>query len=326
MGGVLGTGREAQLMLAARTGDTRRCNALISRSTPVNCSNQWGSTPLHHAAWQGHIETVWFLLQAGANPSARNQEGFTACDYAVKHGHGDIVTLLSKGPQYSQYSVPFVPPPNGTACVEEWQEDDEWQADDDGEWGDDYLENDIDSRLGVEQWRDSESFGQGPIVDDREAHMLVAAWNGRLADCQMFLRQGVNVHARSEDGQTCLHFAAYQGHLGVLELFLRAGADPDVQSEEGQCPLHLASWQGHTHIVHALLSFKANCNSKNKWLLTALHEAAWQGHVSAVRALLAAGADTRAKNVLGQTAGDLAVEHNRAEIVEILAATRPLSG
>eukprot|EP00042_Codosiga_hollandica_P031124 m.185844 g.185844 ORF g.185844 m.185844 type:complete len:291 (+) comp53549_c0_seq8:95-967(+) len=231
MGGVLGTGREAQLMLAARTGDTRRCNALISRSTPVNCSNQWGSTPLHHAAWQGHIETVWFLLQAGANPSARNQEGFTACDYAVKHGHGDIVTLLSKGPQYSQYSVPFVPPPNGTACVEEWQEDDEWQADDDGEWGDDYLENDIDSRLGVEQWRDSESFGQGPIVDDREAHMLVAAWNGRLADCQMFLRQGVNVHARSEDGQTCLHFAAYQGHLGVLELFLRAGADPDVQSE-----------------------------------------------------------------------------------------------
>eukprot|EP00042_Codosiga_hollandica_P031123 m.185829 g.185829 ORF g.185829 m.185829 type:complete len:186 (+) comp53549_c0_seq6:669-1226(+) len=29
---------------------------------------------------------------------------------------------------------------------------------------------------------------------------------------------------------------------------------------------------------------------------------------------------------LGQTAGDLAVEHNRAEIVEILAATRPLSG
>ena len=39
------------------------------------------------------------------------------------------------------------------------------------------------------------------------------------------------VHAKTENGETCLHLAGIRGSTGVTQLLLEKGADPDVRSE-----------------------------------------------------------------------------------------------
>lgn len=53
-----------------------------------------GSTPLHCAAWEGHIAVVKLLLESGADVNARDKFGKTALHDAAFKGHGDVVKLL----------------------------------------------------------------------------------------------------------------------------------------------------------------------------------------------------------------------------------------
>jgi outer membrane protein assembly factor BamB len=62
------------LLLAARAGDLAAAQRLIDGGLSVNSSDDWGTTPLALAARLGEVEMVRFLLDKGADPSAR--EGF----------------------------------------------------------------------------------------------------------------------------------------------------------------------------------------------------------------------------------------------------------
>ena len=42
---------------------------------------QIGETALHHAAWEGEVETVKLLLEAGADPNIRERVSYT-CRFA----------------------------------------------------------------------------------------------------------------------------------------------------------------------------------------------------------------------------------------------------
>jgi ankyrin repeat protein len=49
---------------------------------------------LHSAAANGDAELVRFLLDAGADPDARQDEGKSAADVAAEKGHAEIAGLL----------------------------------------------------------------------------------------------------------------------------------------------------------------------------------------------------------------------------------------
>src|SRR4051794_1981459 len=51
-------------------------------------------TPLHSAAQSGLIDTARRLLQAGANPNAKNDRGHTPLHYASAEPNPEIVKLL----------------------------------------------------------------------------------------------------------------------------------------------------------------------------------------------------------------------------------------
>lgn len=53
-----------------------------------------GCTPLHHAATNGHTDSVLLLLKAGADMSIQNNSGFTAAQLAKKYGHTTLANLL----------------------------------------------------------------------------------------------------------------------------------------------------------------------------------------------------------------------------------------
>ena len=52
------------------------------------------NTPLHYAAYQGHLGVVNLLINSGAKVNARNQAGITAVFFASQMGHDEVVEYL----------------------------------------------------------------------------------------------------------------------------------------------------------------------------------------------------------------------------------------
>ena len=68
---------------------------LIDRGADVNQRGGLHSeTPLHFAAQYGNVELVKLLLEAKADPTAKEFRGKTPLDVAKERKHPDIVKLL----------------------------------------------------------------------------------------------------------------------------------------------------------------------------------------------------------------------------------------
>lgn len=57
-----------------------------------------GTSALHEAARQGHLNIVQWLISAGANKDLKNSEGKTATEVATEKGHHQIAQLLNQNP------------------------------------------------------------------------------------------------------------------------------------------------------------------------------------------------------------------------------------
>lgn len=70
------------LHYAAAGADPRLVQLLIGHGAPLDARAPNGNTPLMMAARHGSEAGAWALLQAGADPRLRNQDGLTAADFA----------------------------------------------------------------------------------------------------------------------------------------------------------------------------------------------------------------------------------------------------
>jgi cytohesin len=75
-------------------GDDAVARVLLSAGAATEVHHGGGVTPLMMAARYHHRPFVQALLDAGANPNATDDEGFTAMDWASAGGHGDVVAQL----------------------------------------------------------------------------------------------------------------------------------------------------------------------------------------------------------------------------------------
>jgi hypothetical protein len=91
----LGRRGRTQLHFCASKGLTTSVKRLLSiRNINVNLKDWSGSTPLHYAAENGHVEIARLLLQNGAEVNVKNNRGNTPLHCAAYHGHIDILHLL----------------------------------------------------------------------------------------------------------------------------------------------------------------------------------------------------------------------------------------
>ena len=62
--------------------------------TDINERDEYGFTPLHWAAKNGHTETVRDLIAAGANVDLANNSRWTPLHWAAFYGHTDVFQAL----------------------------------------------------------------------------------------------------------------------------------------------------------------------------------------------------------------------------------------
>lgn len=84
-----------QLVSAAKAGDLKGMEALLTQNVPVNI-DVLGITPLIAATDAGQKEAVQFLLKRGADINQQGIYGYTPLMFAAENGSKDLVKILLK--------------------------------------------------------------------------------------------------------------------------------------------------------------------------------------------------------------------------------------
>jgi hypothetical protein len=82
--------------------------------------------------------------------------------------------------------------------------------------------------------------------------LLEAAETGQVERLKKLVRQGVDLEARDEMGETALMKAAHKGYINTVKLLLANGADVNARNPFGETALSLATREGRTYIAELL--------------------------------------------------------------------------
>lgn len=82
------------LHYAAANGNEKIVKMLLDRDASVDAVSPNATTPMMMAARGGHIYAVKLIYDAGADPTIKNQRGYTASDFAKENKNSKIVEGL----------------------------------------------------------------------------------------------------------------------------------------------------------------------------------------------------------------------------------------
>jgi ankyrin repeat protein len=285
------------LIFAAERGHLKIVEHLILAGVDINLSDRpgkkLGKTPLMYAGESGHAEIVELLLRSGAIVDAQDKRGQTALYYAVESDRVDAVRVLLEfgaDPHKKNWdSTPFERATYSTKEIVAL-----------------IISND-------------RSPGSNVSNKAKEEMLRSASFSGYLSIVRELIPQGVDIDAQESGGWTALMYAAAKGNLDIFQILLAAGADINIKDRSGETALSKAAYWGHLEIVNLLLSAGAEVNGiDNEEGSAPLMNAIYFGRVQIVETLLAAGANPKLRDKNGKTAIEIAIEHQKLEIADLL--------
>lgn len=232
--------RQAPVILwkAARSGDFKRVQSLISNGADVNSKNEDGLTPLHVAAVRNRGAVVKLLIDHGADVNTKTEDGQTLLHHVAREGYVNIFKLLiDSGSDLSARDNAMRTPLN---CALRWRKHD--VAELLVTRGADVNTKDV---TGITPLHYASSSGDDSIV-------------------KLLISKGSDVNAKRTNGETPLHYASRAGHFNAAELLITNGADINAKQEDGLTPLHMSAREGHAGIVKLLLTREADVVTKSK--------------------------------------------------------------
>ncbi|RZC92695.1 hypothetical protein C5167_011776 [Papaver somniferum] len=239
---VDGDGR-GSLAFAAAGGRVDVCRYLLEElNLDVDVEDYHGVTPLCYGAVKGHLNTVEYLLEKGANPDGSNDPNSTTntpLHHAVLGGDRKIQTLLlSKGIHINAATT------SGTAlsyAVVLGQFDAVKVL----------LDHHADPNV---------------VMSGAATPLASAIVNNSLRIMDLLLQAGADPNAESR-GIAPLLYAVDHGRTRCIMRLLEAGADPNVTDNEGMTAVEIAAKEGNSEIVEILFPVTSCIPTYPNWTI-----------------------------------------------------------
>jgi ankyrin repeat protein len=276
----------------------RRADAAAVRKTLhadrslANARDSGGATALMHAALLGGPDVMRLLLDAGADPNAKNRRNATALLWAVTDA-GAVRLLLEHGADPNIKSI------EGRTPL--------------------YLASTEPAGVDiVKLFLDKGADPNGKDLTGRTP-LMAASTAGNTEAMRLLIAKGAKVNASMGSGSTAIINAAASRNLSAVQFLIDQGADVNSRTKRGATALDIAASWGSVEIVKLLLAKGARADTQDDRGYTPLMYAAYSEAmpVEVVRLLLAKGADRNATGE-GETAISLASKRGDTEIVRLL--------
>lgn len=263
---------------AAYMGHIEGVTELIGNVTSIDSKDKNGRTPLDWASYRGEYKIVELLLAHGASVDSKDSEGYTALHKSIISRNKSIANLLlSKGAD-----VNAVPRKRKSSLIRSMK-----LSRDNG--SQDLSEGSIErkssgSNLDLKSM-ESKLNGCNDISFHSPLQMAVLLNQFVLAE---MLISNFNADANIVDlnGMTPLHYASYKGDFVLINLLIEGKADVDIADFQGYTPLHKAVWNEDKVCVDMLLKHGANPTIQSLNGTTALHLAVQLNNLSIVKTIL----------------------------------------
>ncbi|KAG8011034.1 Ankyrin repeat domain-containing protein 6 [Nibea albiflora] len=235
-----------RLLVASHKGQADNVVQLINKGAKVAVT-KYGRSPLHLAAYKGHIEVVHILLKAGCDLDIQDDGEQTALQRAAVVGNSDIISALIQ---------------EGCAL--------------------DRQDKDGNTALHEVSWHGFSQSVKLLVKAGANAHaknkagntaLHLACQNGHAQSSKVLLLGGSRPDSKNHAGDTCLHVAARYNHVAMIRILLGAFCSVSEKNLAGDTPLHVAAALNHKKTVRLLLEAGADSRICNNAGQTALDQA-----------------------------------------------------
>ncbi|NWZ45067.1 ANKR6 protein, partial [Brachypodius atriceps] len=225
-----------RLLVAAYKGQVENVVQLINRGAKVAVTKH-GRTPLHLAAYKGHLHVVQVLLKAGCDLDIQDDGDQTALHRAAVVGNTDIIsTLIQEG------------------CALDRQDKDGNTALHEVCWHGFSQSAKVLVKAGANVLAKNKA-GNTPL------HL--ACQNSHSQSTRVLLLGGSRADLKNNAGDTCLHVAARYNHLPIIRVLLSAFCSVHEKNQAGDTALHVAAALNHKKVVKLLLEAGADASVVN---------------------------------------------------------------
>src|SRR5512135_2236528 len=131
---------------------------------------------------------------------------------------------------------------------------------------------------------------------------LNEAGAGNKERIELFIKAGMDVNAKDNDGNTALMRASAGDNFEMVRLLINKGADLNARDNAGYTALMFASSKGDLELVTLLIKNGADVNASNNDEETPLMLDSLKGHIAITQLIIKNGADVNAKSNKGNTA------------------------
>ena len=220
------------LYYAALCGFNELINYLIvTHGEDVNAMCGRHGTPLHAAAYEGHLDVTHLLLDHGADINLADFDGQTALGTAYSRNNLKVMRLLLEygADADVQYDV------HGLILHHA-----SWKG------RAEVIELLLRHKADVN--------GRG---DDDWTPLHWASAGGRVEVVRLLLERGADVDAQNKDQNTPLRLASLHGHVDVVRALLEHGTDVHIRGYNNKTSFRAATSGGYDEVAQLLLEYGA---------------------------------------------------------------------
>ncbi|KAJ3052559.1 hypothetical protein HK097_006057 [Rhizophlyctis rosea] len=235
------------LHLAAWRGHLELVRVLLAFKPLLNertSSNQWG-TPLYLAVANAHLDVTKLLLENGANVNVGNVDHETPFYRAANDGRADVTALLlSYGANVNGHPEAYETPLH--AAVRGGHVE--------------VIKILLEKGAKVNRLGTYRTSGPPSIFTDHHFQngntftpLHLAAYHNRHIITQLLLEHGATIDVTDKYNDEPLHWAAYRGHIDVVRVLADKGAPLNTKNTNGRTPFDAALRKGHKNIAKLLV-------------------------------------------------------------------------